>query len=87
MKNRKVGVKLPDAGTPLSVDGMEIRPVGVAVKAGLIVGVKLIVGVGELVGVKLAEGEAVKEGRSSASTVKNPDFGGVVGKGGVVGEG
>jgi len=61
---------MPESGTPLSVEGIEIRPLMVAVGVGL--GVAVMLGVTE--GVSVADGVEAKEGKSlspAARTVKS----------------
>ena len=66
MENRKVGVKTPGVGVPLSVEGKEVRALPVLVGVGLGVAVRL--GMGE--GVKVADGVASKEGSSLVSAAR-----------------
>jgi hypothetical protein len=54
MKVRKVGVKLPEVGTPSSVEGIDFRVLGLAVDEGL--------AENEGEGLGVADGETSPEG-------------------------
>jgi len=69
MKTINVGVKYPELGTPLSVEGMEVRPLVVAVGEGEAVWLAgVAVGVGE--GVAKPEGVAMIDGSSLVPAAK-----------------
>jgi len=59
MKTMKVGVKYPELGMPLSVEGIEVRPLVVEVDES--VAVLVGVGVAEIVAALVGVGEAVAE--------------------------